>query len=179
MITVSIEEQSQRNVIIALTRFGDKAVKVIQDVVNRTALAIEVDGKNKLRADGHIITARLRSSIHAETVNGQKFTYSDKDGINYDGSLGEKLLPMEAVAGTNVEYAGDIEFGTGPHLIRPKNAKALKFEKDGKTIFAKWVKHPGFKGDSYMGYAAEKQRPKFPQRMETELNKLIRSEQQS
>lgn len=175
--SIQVDQQSQRNVANALIRFGKEAEKTIRDVVNRTALAIETDAKNKLKTDGHIITSRLRSSIHAETTNGQKFSYSDKDGISYDGSLGEKLENLEAAAGTNVEYASAIEFGSGPHLILPKNKKVLKFEIDGKPVFAKSVKHPGFKGDSFMGYAAEKQRPKFLQRMEEALNKLIQSEQ--
>lgn len=175
--SVELTQQSQRDVTNSLIRFGKEAEKVIRDVINRTALAIETDAKMKLKSDGHIITSRLRSSVHAETISGQKYTYSDSDGKSYDGALGEKLENLEAVAGTNVEYAGAIEFGTGPHLILPKNKKALKFEIDGKPVFAKSVKHPGFKGDSFLGYAAEKQRPKFVQRMTDALNKLIQNEQ--
>ncbi len=46
----------------------------------------------------------------------------------------------EGAVGTNVEYAGDIEFGFAPHIIKPKNGKALAFQmktasnlKTGKT----------------------------------------------
>lgn len=51
------------------------------------------------------------------------------------------------------EYGKYVEFGTPPHVIRPKNRKALKFEtnrkerlgKGGKPniVFAKEVQHPG------------------------------------
>jgi hypothetical protein len=50
------------------------------------------------------------------------------------------------------EYAPYVEFGTPPHVIRPKNAKALHWKADGvgprggkiKTdVFAKVVHHPG------------------------------------
>jgi phage gpG-like protein len=50
------------------------------------------------------------------------------------------------IIGTSVPYAEQIEIGMAPTVIRPKNKKALKFEIGGKTIFAKKVNHPGFKG---------------------------------
>lgn len=42
-----------------------------------------------------------------------------------------------------VDYGADVEFGTSPHIIRPKSMKALKFKAGGKTIFAKKIMHPG------------------------------------
>lgn len=62
------------------------------------------------------------------------------------------------VVGTNVtismfDYGKYVEFGTPPHVIRPKNRKALKFETNRKQrleeggkpneVFAKKVNHPG------------------------------------
>ena len=41
------------------------------------------------------------------------------------------------------EYALYVEFGTPPHIIRAKNAKALHFKVGGKDVFAKSVNHPG------------------------------------
>lgn len=49
-----------------------------------------------------------------------------------------------------VDYAIFVEYGTQPHIIRPKNAKALKFKKDNKTVFAKEVHHPGTKANPFM-----------------------------
>ena len=46
------------------------------------------------------------------------------------------------IVGNNLLYAPFVEFGTGPHDIRPKKAKALYF--NGR--FAKVVHHPGTKG---------------------------------
>ena len=48
----------------------------------------------------------------------------------------------------NTEYAIDVEFGTPPHTIRPKNKKALAFNlviEGGqvKRIVVKSVQHPG------------------------------------
>jgi hypothetical protein len=33
--------------------------------------------------------------------------------------------------------------GTRPHIIRPRNARALRFDVGGRTVHAKIVHHPG------------------------------------
>lgn len=56
-------------------------------------------------------------------------------------------------------YAIFIHFGTKPHLIKPKDKKALRWAggSGGGThfIFAKWVHHPGYKGHAYLVEAAD------------------------
>lgn len=59
------------------------------------------------------------------------------------------------------EYALYVEFGTKPHVIRPKLKKALKFESgkkarlesgksDKNIVFAKEVRHPGTKPQPFI-----------------------------
>lgn len=84
----------------------------IKKGIDRTAIAIESDAKRKITTDGHIITGRLRASIHAELKNDQSFSYKDKKGQEFDGALEEELGKQEAVVGTNVHYAPYIEYGT-------------------------------------------------------------------
>lgn len=43
--------------------------------------------------------------------------------------------------------------GTRPHLIRPKNAKALRFRVDGKVVYAKVVRHPGTRARPFLDRA--------------------------
>jgi len=119
--------------------------KAIKKAVDRTALAIETDAKNKLKSDGHIITGRLRASIHAEIKEGQSFTYTDNGGKSFDGAIDESFGELEAIAGTNVEYAPYIEYGT-------------RF----------------FSGDSFLGWAAQKQEKLLRLRVEDELSKLLK-----
>lgn len=52
-------------------------------------------------------------------------------------------------------YSGYLEFGTRPHMIFPRRAKALRFEVGGRTVFARYVRHPGFRGRLYMRRALE------------------------
>ena len=46
-------------------------------------------------------------------------------------------------------HAAFVHWGTRPHKISAKNRKALRFPVGGKFVFAKWVNHPGYKGDPY------------------------------
>lgn len=67
-----------------------------------------------------VVTGKLRDSIHLVKIDD--FSWLMKDGV---------------------EYGKHVEFGTEPHLILPREKKALRFEKEGQIIFAKKVKHPG------------------------------------
>lgn len=44
---------------------------------------------------------------------------------------------------SDVPYAVYVEFGTGPHVIRPKDDGVLAFEAGGETVFTTVVHHPG------------------------------------
>ena len=89
------------------------------------------------------------------------------------GNLGRSIVPgqltntratVEAKAG----YAAFVEFGTKPHVIRPRKAKALAWasgsgrrlsgrpRKGAKLTFAKVVHHPGTKPHPFMLPAAQK-----------------------
>jgi len=128
-----------------LEQTGKEIGKATKRAIDRTALAIESDAKKKLRDDGHIITNRLRASVHAELKSGKSFSYTDYLGNSYDGSLGETIAADEAIVGTNVEYAPYIEFGS-------KN----------------------FKGDSFLGWAAVKQMRLLPERVTKEINRILK-----
>lgn len=50
-----------------------------------------------------------------------------------------------------VDYALNVEFGTQPHVITPKNKKALHWkDRNGKDVFAKKVNHPGTKAQPFI-----------------------------
>lgn len=40
--------------------------------------------------------------------------------------------------------------GSRPHLIRPRRARALRFMVDGRVVYARLVRHPGYVGDPYL-----------------------------
>jgi hypothetical protein len=73
-------------------------------------------------------TGRLRSSIVA-IESGGRFTFT-------------------VTIGTNVEYAADVEYGTAPHVIYPKDKKALFWPGAAHPV-AK-VNHPGTRPYPFM-----------------------------
>lgn len=63
-------------------------------------------------------------------------------------------------------YAYYVHWGTRPHVIRPKNKKALRWPAGGKFRFAKKVHHPGYKGDPWLVRAAAQAGPIFAQQVD-------------
>lgn len=48
--------------------------------------------------------------------------------------------------------------GTRPHLIRPRRAKALRFEVGGRVTYAKVVRHPGTRANPFLQRALRRGR---------------------
>lgn len=54
-----------------------------------------------------------------------------------------------------VKYATAVHDGSGPHIIKARRKKALKFEMNGRTVYARSVKHPGTEGRPFLQTAAD------------------------
>lgn len=64
-----------------------------------------------------------------------------------------------------------VEEGSRPHIIRPKRRRFLKFEVDGKTVFAKQVRHPGIKPRRVLERSFEERATKIVERLEKNMVK--------
>jgi len=60
-------------------------------------------------------------------------------------------------------YSGFVEFGTRPHEIRPRHKKVLRFEINGKIVFATRVYHPGTSPKPFFRPALEDAVEKLPE----------------
>lgn len=90
----------------------------IEEKLNKALPEIARRFQNELMIKAPVDTGRLRNSIKVEnTPNGL-------------------IISL-------VDYAKWVEFGSLPHIIEPKDKKALKFKKGKKDVFAKKVRHPG------------------------------------
>ncbi len=72
-------------------------------------------------------------------------------------SLFNRAIPNGREVGHDMQrapHAVFVQFGTRPHVIRPKNKKVLRWAAGGKFVFAGEVKHPGYIGDAYLIRAA-------------------------
>jgi len=98
---------------------------------------LESDGRqvlNRARILCPVDTGRLRASLRGELQ-------------------GFFTLRPKFVVGSDVEYAPWVNDGTRPHVIRPRNAKALRFVVGGQVVYAKVVHHPGTRARPFLDRA--------------------------
>jgi len=120
---IDIDLSSIESLGVALDDYVDDLAKEFGISMVDTVVTIEKYAKHKCPVD----TGKLRASITGE-VKGFE----------------------EGAVGTNTEYAMPVEYGSRPHDIRPKDKKALAFEKGGEKVVVKRVKHPGNKAQPFM-----------------------------
>lgn len=71
-------------------------------------------------------------------------------------------------------YAPYVEYGTRLHMIYPRRAQALRFEVRGKTVFAKYVRHPGTKPQYVMRRSTEEALKEFRRILRRKVLELLR-----
>jgi len=71
------------------------------------------------------------------------------------GGVGSVVYGRMAIVGLRAHYARFLEFGTRPHEIRPRRARALRFVVGGRTVFASRVEHPGVRPRRFVQAVAE------------------------
>ena len=91
--------------------------KVLAD----TLLLSSVQAEGLIRREAPVDTGNLRRST-------QHYTKGSKEA---------------GVSARGAPYWVDIEYGTAPHVITPKKAKALRFQIGKDEVYAKKVQHPG------------------------------------
>lgn len=74
----------------------------------------------------------------------------------YDGMAGRVFL-NETIA----PYGAYVHDGARPHVIKPRNKKALRWVRGNAFIFARRVHHPGWKADPFIYDALSKNEEKI------------------
>lgn len=89
----------------------------------------------------------LRASAWPERQSGGDHKLLKKSGDLWRSLRVTAASPTTVSVGSHLPYAAIHQLGgkTKPHVIRPKNKKALAFSIGGKKILAASVKHPGSK----------------------------------
>lgn len=119
------------------TRAYERGVRRVlggmSDDVKRAVERTRIDVQNEARRRAPVDTGRLRSSIvsRAET-SGRSIGY---------------------VVGSNVNYAAAVEYGTAPHVIKPKYKRALYWP--GAAHPVAQVNHPGTSAQPFLRPAVE------------------------
>jgi HK97 gp10 family phage protein len=105
----------------------------MSDDVKRAVERTRIDVQNEARRRAPVDTGRLRSSIVSRSEgSGRSVGYA---------------------VGTNVNYAAAVEYGTAPHVIKPRYKQALYWP--GAAHPVAQVNHPGTKAQPFLRPAIE------------------------
>lgn len=110
---------------------------------------------------------KLMRNLALQAVREQKLMAPVKTGNLRRSIMVGAVTDTYAETRATANYAAAVELGTKPHVIRPRNKKALRFatgnarlsgspRSGGPVIFAKKVNHPGTKAKPYMVPGATK-----------------------
>jgi HK97 gp10 family phage protein len=105
--------------------------------------------QRRMRQIIRLVAADAR--VNAPVDTGRLAQAIKEDPITSDG-------PFRVTGGvtSHAPYSAFVHQGTKPHVIRPRNASALKFQMGGKTVFAKSVNHPGTRPRPFLTKAVER-----------------------
>lgn len=101
-----------------INNFEKKLKTVVKNAIIKTSIENVVkNAQDIITIHNHVDTGRLRQSIHAEynskyvekSYFSHKYT-ADISGENFIGKLNEKPNDLTVIIGTDVPYAGKIEF---------------------------------------------------------------------
>lgn len=115
--------------------------------LSRLAQALEKSGKQAQATTEQVIRDA------AEYILAEMMSRVPVDTGNLRASLGIRQVGSAVIIGPDLKkapYASFVEFDTKPHVIRAKNARALRFQVGGRTVYARQVNHPGTKGQRFV-----------------------------
>ncbi len=111
----NVKVDISNNLIRNLKLINEQVLKRVKGMIIETCLVdIESEAKNKLTNKQHVVTGRLRASIHTKYANyNNTHGYRNLLGESFNESLKvnpiENLTYFEAYVGTSVNYASKIE----------------------------------------------------------------------
>lgn len=123
---------------------------------------VNVTGTDKVRAMLDKLGPALSNKALAETaVKVEDYIRAEAGKHQKTGALNSSIYKQRTANGWDIghdlrraPHAVFVMFGTKPHLIKPKNKKALRWAGGGAFHFAKVVHHPGNKPDDWLKRAA-------------------------
>lgn len=125
---------------------GSADITRLAEALRRTAEQSGVTTQQVLMEASNHILAEMEARVPVDTGNLRN-------------SLGIRVESNRVIIGPDpvvAPYAGYVEFGTGPHEIRPKKpGGVLVFQINGTTVFARVVHHPGTRAQPFVEEAFE------------------------
>ena len=126
-------------------------------------MSVEINGLKELVFDLRAFPDKIQEKVIAR-LSQVAYNSAQKGAGRHvvTGALYQSLFNRPIAGGRQVghdtrraPHAKFVIQGTRPHTIRPKNKKALRWVDGNGFRFAKFVNHPGYRGDPYMDAAAD------------------------
>jgi hypothetical protein len=139
---IEIGQNEQRKLFSKLDQVKINIPNMVYDGLVKFLFTAKMNAQNKIKADRHIVTSRLRNSIFVKSHSKFKdnVNYSDNEGGRFNADLDVDLKPHEAAFGTNVDYAEKIERLDSFIWWGFKNADNREFSKEYNRQINKVVK---------------------------------------
>ena len=130
--------------------------------------------------DRQLTDARRESVARAVTAGAEEartnHRFQSRTGATVAGIQGQVVVatPAEVVGvlESTAETSIFLNDGTRPHEIVPKNAKALRFETDGKVVFAARAQHPGIAPDPFFDHGVTRAEAIFFEELDAALDRI-------
>lgn len=133
---------------IRLAQYEDKVINNLIEAQKSTARDLLKDVK---------YLAPVNTGAYKDSIQMSETTYKNdviKTSVYTDAMVYDSV-------GRGYNLGKLIEYGTRPHLIEPAHKQYLKFEIDGKTIFASHVFHPGTTANPHFQMALQRNIPLY------------------
>ena len=123
------------------------------------SITVNVSGTEAVRAKlAQLGDVLGRQALAATAVEVEEYVAQQAGVHNKTGALVRSVFKAKTADGwlighdlQHAPHALFVHWGTRPHVIRPKNKKALRWASGGKFFFAKQVNHPGNAPDKWLG----------------------------
>jgi hypothetical protein len=117
---------------------------------------------------GPAVHDALRREAPVAPVKGGRL----RDSVRFERHIGTGSAQLVFTADT--PYTRYVLEGTAAHIIRPRTARALRFQHGGQTRFARLVQHPGTRANPFPTRAIKPLLPLIQQRFSQIVSASLR-----
>jgi hypothetical protein len=127
-------------------------------------ISVSIQGKDGVTLTLAKLIPASREAVLDLAERVHELSYHGADKHTKKGALirslggGPKAIKNGWIVGHDLDvapHAAFVHWGTKAHVIRPKDKQALRWSIGGRFIFAKFVNHPGYKGDPWLVKATD------------------------
>lgn len=137
--------------------------------------------------NAQILTKYLRQAMRSSTEEIAEYARTHHDFTSRTARLERSVVSGESQDGlfgwveldrTEAPYGPYVHQGTAAHIIEPRVKRALRWVDGSDFVFAKRVRHPGYKGDPFLFNALDAKtefvQNMFSSRVEAAIEEILK-----